>query len=363
MQSMVPVGQNVGVATSSRRALSQVLAARARHCADLADVAVAVCDAVRTQVPYIFGCLATTDPSTGLISWTYKTHPLEVGDEEFAVAEYGGRDVNQFLEIGTRSDPVGVLSLDTGGDLDSCRRFRDFLAPRFGFSDELRVVFRARGLTWGALALYRGRGEPAFTADEAHAAVSVHAQIAELIQSALFHPQRSTPGPATGPSVIVVDSNDRVTNMTPAAHARIEELGGWDNGSLPAPVLVTTAAARTTPELATNRAVGRDGAWLVLRATTFAPSTAAGATTARDDVVITIDVASSTDISSLALAAHGLSQREQQVANLVLQGVATKAIAESLYLSPHTVQDHLKSIFVKLGVNSRREMLQQFVLG
>ena len=230
----------------------------ARHCADLADVAVAVCDAVRTQVPYIFGCLATTDPSTGLISWTYKTHPLEVGDEEFAVAEYGGRDVNQFLEIGTRSDPVGVLSLDTGGDLDSCRRFRYFLAPRFGFSDELRVVFRARGLTWGALALYRGGGEPAFTADEAQAAVSVHAQIAEVIQSALFHPQRSTPGPATGPSVIVVDSNDRVTNMTPAAHARIEELGGWDDGSLPAPVLVTTAAVRTTPELATNRAVGRD---------------------------------------------------------------------------------------------------------
>jgi DNA-binding CsgD family transcriptional regulator len=217
-------------------------------------------------------------------------------------------------------------------------------------------------LSWGALSIYRGAGEPAFSADEARAAGAVHTQVAGLIQSALFHPQRTAPEAATGPSVIVVDTADRVTNMTPAAHVRIEELGGWDNGSLPATVLVTSAAARSTPELATNRAVGRDGAWLVVRATTFAAPTAAGASPTRDDVVITIDVASSADISSLALAARGLSPREQEVASMVLQGVATKGIAESLGLSPHTVQDHLKSIFVKLGLNSRREMVQQLAL-
>ncbi len=190
----------------------------------------------------------------------------------------------------------------------------------------------------------------------------MHTQVAELIQSALFHPRRTAPEAAPGPSVIVVDTEDRVTNMTPAAHARIEDLGGWDNGSLPATVLVTSAAARSTPELATTRAVGRDGAWLVVRAARFAPPTTAGASSTRDDVVITIDVASSADVSSLALAARGLSAREQEVASMVLQGLATKGMAESLHLSLHTVQDHLKSIFVKLGVNSRREMVRQFVL-
>lgn len=204
-------------------------------------------------------------------------------------------------------------------------------------------------------------GEPPFTADDARTAASVHTQVAELIRDALFGPVRTTARPGFGPAVIVVDAADRVISLTPAAPARIEELGGWDNRSLPSPVLVTTAVARSAAELAVNRAVGRGGAWLVVRATTFAVPSEAGATARGDDVVITIDVASPSDISELHLAARGLSPREQQVAALVLQGAATKAIAASLFLSPHTVQDHLKSIFVKLEVNSRREMVAKLV--
>lgn len=346
------------------RSLPDALEVRARHCVDLTEVAEAVCDVVRTRVPYDFGCLAVTDPSTGLISWAHKSRSLEIGDEAFAAAEYNGPDINQFVEIAARHDPVGVLSIDTGGDLRSCRRFRDFLAPRFGFTDELRVVFRLRGLTWGALALYRGPGEPAFTAEEARSGASVHAQAATLIQRVLFQTARPTPGAPTGPAVIIVDTDDRVTHLTPAAHTRIEDLGGWDHGSLPSPVLATSAAARRAPApaLATNRAVGRGGTWLVVRATPFAAAMTTGGCTAQDEVVITIDVASPSDINSLALSAQGLSPREQEVAGLVLQGVATKGISETLHLSPHTVQDHLKSIFSKLGVNSRREMVQQLVL-
>ena len=346
------------VTPARRRPLADELAVRTRSCADLTELADAVCAAFRTAVPYRFGCLATTDPSTGLISWAHKTHPLEIGDEEFAAAEYGGWDVNQFAEIATRDEPVGVLSHDTQGRPEACRRFRNFLTPRFGFSDELRVVFRAQGLTWGALALYRGDGDASFTADDARTAAGVHAQVADLLRTALFNPPRGASQAAPGPAVIVVDGEDRVLNMTAAARRRIEDLGGWDHGSLPPPVLVATAAARCTPERANNRAVGRDGAWLVVRATTF---TAEG-NGSGDDVVVTIDAASAADMSGLALAARGLSPREQELAGLVLQGVATRAIVEKLHLSPHTVQDHLKSIFAKLGVNSRREMVQQLVL-
>jgi DNA-binding NarL/FixJ family response regulator len=57
------------------------------------------------------------------------------------------------------------------------------------------------------------------------------------------------------------------------------------------------------------------------------------------------------------MLAYGLTNQEQTVTGLVCRGLATREIAERLPISAHTVQDHLKSIFDKTGVRSRRELV------
>ncbi len=52
-----------------------------------------------------------------------------------------------------------------------------------------------------------------------------------------------------------------------------------------------------------------------------------------------------------------LSDREKQVLNELIEGHGTKAIAEKLFVSLHTVRFHLHNIYKKLHVNSRAEAI------
>ena len=62
----------------------------------------------------------------------------------------------------------------------------------------------------------------------------------------------------------------------------------------------------------------------------------------------------------LRLRAAGLTDREREIAVALIRGDDTAAIAASLHLSPYTVQDHLKRIFDKTGVRSRRAFVAQW---
>lgn len=70
-----------------------------------------------------------------------------------------------------------------------------------------------------------------------------------------------------------------------------------------------------------------------------------------------IEPARPAEIAPLIVQAYGLSGRERQVTQLILEGLSTREIADRLFISVHTVQDHLKAIFDKVDVHSRRELV------
>lgn len=53
-----------------------------------------------------------------------------------------------------------------------------------------------------------------------------------------------------------------------------------------------------------------------------------------------------------------LSPREKEILRLLSEGCSTKEIAEKLVISPSTVHSHRSNLMSKLGLNSRRELIQ-----
>jgi DNA-binding CsgD family transcriptional regulator len=133
---------------------------------------------------------------------------------------------------------------------------------------------------------------------------------------------------------------------------------GHGSTRLPLPVSVyAVAAALTRAEQARSsplpsaRVRAATGGWLNLHASRLAGSSG------EQRIAVVVEPADPHSALGILLAAHGLSTREREVARLVLRGASTRVISESLHISGHTVQDHLKSIFDKVGVRSRRDLV------
>jgi DNA-binding NarL/FixJ family response regulator len=53
-----------------------------------------------------------------------------------------------------------------------------------------------------------------------------------------------------------------------------------------------------------------------------------------------------------------LTNREREIALLAADGLASRVVAERLYVSVRTVENHLGRIYTKLGVASRAELAE-----
>jgi DNA-binding NarL/FixJ family response regulator len=151
---------------------------------------------------------------------------------------------------------------------------------------------------------------------------------------------------------------------TPAAEAWLAEVSRSDwPSSLELPDAVYAVAARllalergghAPPELMPRlRLRTASGRWLVLHASRLRT----GGTEGRMAVIF--EEARSSEIAPLIADAYGLTKRESEITRLVLHGLSTNQVSTELHITPNTVRDHFKSIFDKVGVRSRRELVGQ----
>jgi DNA-binding CsgD family transcriptional regulator len=94
----------------------------------------------------------------------------------------------------------------------------------------------------------------------------------------------------------------------------------------------------------------RAGRWLVVHASRLSGAVRDGRT------AVVLEPARPAELAPLILQAYGLTGREAEVVKQSLRGLSTDEIAVELIVSPMTVQQHLKAVFDKVGVRSRREL-------
>jgi DNA-binding CsgD family transcriptional regulator len=322
-------------------------------------------ESVARAVPWVGACLATHDPGTQLLTSARKYGNLRnenSHDHEFGLIEYGTVEPTAFTELARSDVPAAGVHALHSGDIERSGRMSRFMVPHFGFGDEARLVFRDGSQAWGAMALFRGPDDRPFDEDEVAFLASLSGQFARGVRSGMLSRLADAPPPsaASGPAVLIVGSDDQIVQMSMGAEARVADLiSGEAAGDPLTPVAALVGAARRyargeVDAPPRSRVRGTSGMWLVLHAS---PLTTVGD---RDgDVVVTIEEARPPEIVALVVAAFDLTARERDVTQLVLQGVDTKEIAATLHVSTYTVQDHLKSVFDKADVRSRRELISR----
>ncbi|WP_327001654.1 helix-turn-helix transcriptional regulator [Dactylosporangium sp. NBC_01737] len=225
-----------------------------------------------------------------------------------------------------------------------------------GVTDVASAVFRDRHGCWGFLDLWRTGG--VFTAPELAFLDDVTGSLTgdlRRCQAATFTATGGSGSP--GPVVLLLSPDMEVVEQTPQTREHLMRLLPADAGAEPVPAAVYNVAAQLVaaeagvdPQPPSARVHLAAGRWLTLRAARLG---AAGR------IAVTIEEASPAQRSAVFARAFGLTPRETELLSHLIAGADTRAVAADMFLSPNTVQDHLKSVFAKTGTRNRRTLLSR----
>jgi DNA-binding CsgD family transcriptional regulator len=293
-------------------------------------------------------CWHPTDPGLG--------SPLTGGEvggapgslEEALQYEYRRRDVNSFNELQGKRVTAASIATATAGRPRESLRFREMIEPA-GPADELRIVFRDAFGIWACLVAFTGRTlEERDLTFVAEVTPAITRTLRAAIATENAQPRPPEPDTAAGPSVLLLDGEDRILAADAVARRRLALLPEHRPVEVPGVIAFLAARARHSGDArASARTRTIDGRWLTLDASRMDDTPGGN---------VAVVLQASAAILDNVLRSLGLTAREREVATLAAHGQSTKTIAQTLTLSPWTVQDHLKAIFEKTGFSARADL-------
>lgn len=259
------------------------------------------------------------------------------------------------------SGSVGTLDVATGGDRGQSLVWRELLT-RYGVGDVASVVFRDRFGCWAFLELWRNADRGSFSPEH----IALLEALADPLTAALRRRAAQSFGPPTdcegapGPVVLLLAPDLQVRVQTESTSGYLRVLVPPDDERAPVPAGAYNVAAQLlaveggvdpAPPIARTHLTG--GRWVTFRAARIGVAEPSE----RRDIAVTIEVTDPVSRADLFARACGLSGREREVLDHLVIGQDTMEVARRMFVSPNTVQDHLKSVFDKTGVRNRRTLL------
>ena len=315
-----------------------------------------VLDVIQRYVPFDAYAFLLTDPAT-----TVGCSPLAEVPNLATLPHLIRLKYLTSVNRWTRLPRSGCATLQqaTGGRPEQSQLWREHLAD-LGILDVASAVFTDRFGWWGFLDLWRR--ESCFTDDEVAALAGARPTITSRlrnVQAAGFTSAGNVPR-QRGPGALVLSPALTVRVQTPQTQDWLAALVPPLSGRDPVPASAYNVAAqllaieaRVDSHPAQTRVHLGVGTWLTLRA-----DRVAGNQPVEDrDIVVTMEESSPAERRDIFSRSHGLTGREDVLLRHLADGVDTRTVARLMSISEHTVQDHLKSVFIKTSTSSRRELL------
>ena len=206
-----------------------------------------------------------------------------------------------------------------------------------GIVDTAVVSFGDRYGSWGYLELWRTSGE--FAPDELALLTSLQTSVTAGLRAAVARTFVDAADQLlpVGPAVVVLAPDLSVRTQTEAAAQALLQLLPPEEPMAPIPAAAYNVGAALIAQ-EEGVPVGEPWARVHLGGSRWVT---AKASRLGEDIAVSIEPSSASERMDLFARSHGLSEREAEILGLLGGGLDTREIAGALFLSEHTVNDHV----------------------